>query len=147
MNVSNHWTPMFCDWPVKYVQSLDSSVLWLTCWMCPIIRFQCSVIDLLNVYNHWTPMFCDWPVAVIQRCTIVYYFLFTELICSRLVYIFYFTMYDKLLQYFFNDKIGANFFSLNDLFMIYRYMTFVFYMLIFFFILVMYTDVHIYFIC
>ena len=101
----------------------------------------------MNVSNHWTPMFCDCPVAVIQRCTIVYYFLFTELICSRLVCIFYFTMYYKLLQYFFNDKIGANLFSLSDLFMIYRYMYICILYVNVFFILVMYTDVHLYFIC
>ena len=31
MNVSNHWTPMFCDWPVECVQSLDPNILWMTC--------------------------------------------------------------------------------------------------------------------
>jgi hypothetical protein len=98
--------------------------------MCPIIGLQCSVIDLLNVSNHWTPIFCEWPVAVIQRCTIVYYFLFTELSWSRLEFSYF------ILQYFcyniFSRRRLVLFsYSVFYLFMIYR-CTFVFYMSMFF---------------
>ena len=71
-------------------------------WMCPIIRLQCSVIDLLQSYNYCILFFIYW----------------IDLLKVR-VYIFYFTMYYKLLQFFFKE-IGAKFFLLSFLFMIYR---------------------------
>jgi hypothetical protein len=69
-------------------------------WMCPIIRLQCSVIDLLQSYNYCILFFIYW----------------IDLLKVR-VYIFYFTMYYKLLQFFFKE-IGAKFFLLSFLLMI-----------------------------
>ena len=85
-------------------------------WMCPIIGLQCSVIDLLQSYNYCILFFIYW----------------IDLLKVR-VYIFYFTMYYKLLQYFFKE-IGAKHFLLSFLFMIYKCTFCILYMLMFFFI-------------
>ena len=162
MNVSNHWTPLFCDWPVECVQSLDSNVLWLTCWMCPIIGLQCSVIDLLNVSNHWTPMFCDWPVECVQSldsnvlwltcCShttlhycILFFIYWIDLLKVR-VYIFYFTMYYKLLHYLFKEKIGTNIFLLAVFSFVYDLQMYIciLYVIVFFYIFWWCTQMYIY---
>ena len=89
---------------------MDSNVLWLTC---------CS---------HTTLHYC-----------ILFFIYWIDLLNVR-VYIFYFTMYYKLLHYFFKEKIGAIFFYSVIYLWFTDTCTFIFYMLMFFF--VFFGDVH-----